>query len=259
MDNTTLAYLAGFMDGEGCISLVRSRPTEKNPGYHLIIVVTQLNPEPLVMYQAAFGGSIHRAVDKRGHRPRITWQTSGRNAGKALEALRPFLVVKADEADLALEFLRRVADWAGGDKDAELAERTRLHAAIKAVKQRTYDHIELPKTIKRAQDHSGPRLRMKIKPKPEPKVRIKAAPVKSTGYSRGKRPADAAEIGILAAVYTDHGLAETAREYGVSRQAVLNWLYRYGIPRQGRTPASEARRKAASAASWTSSSAKEGT
>jgi len=256
MDNTTLAYLAGFMDGEGCISLVRSRPTEKNPGYHLIIVVTQLNPDPLVMYQVAFGGSIHRAVDKRGHRPRITWQTSGRNAGRALEALRPFLVVKADEADLALEFLRRVANWAGGDKEAELAERTRIHAAIKAVKQRSYDNIELPKTIKRVQDHTGPRLRMKVKPKPAPKVRVKAAPVKSEGYRR--RVFDDVAISTLRAYYNDHGLAETAREYGVSRQAVLNWLDRYGIPRQGRTAASEARRKVASAASWTSSSS-EGT
>lgn len=69
-----------------------------------------------------------------------------------------------------------------------------------------------------------------------------------------RKPEDAADIGIFAAIYTDHGLSETAREYGVSRQTILNWLDRYGIPRQGRTPASEARRKAAVAASWKSSS-----
>ena len=72
----------------------------------------------------------------------------------------------------------------------------------------------------------------------------------SKGESRA--PEDAADVAIFAAIYKDHGPTEAAREYGVSRQTILNWLDRYGIVRAGRTEASEMRRKAASAASWRS-------
>jgi hypothetical protein len=43
----------------------------------------------------------------------------------------------------------------------------------------------------------------------------------------------------------DHGLGHAAREYGVSRQTIVNWLVRYDIPRMGRTEESEMRRIAA--------------
>ena len=94
-----------------------------------------------------------------------------------------------------------------------------------------------------------PREKKPKPPKPPKAHRVKVAqPIKSTGYKR--RVFDDADIGILRGIYTDHGLAETAREYGVSRQTVVNWLDRYDIAKQGRTAESEKRRAAAVAASW---------
>jgi DNA invertase Pin-like site-specific DNA recombinase len=169
----------------------------------------------------------------------------------ALEKMRPFLIVKADEADIAMAYQRRVMTWNGEDKEAEYAARMAMSREAAAIKQRAYEGVELPKTERRSYDHSGPRLRMKVNPPKAKHVKVKVAvPVRSTGYDRKKRPVDAADIGILRGIYEDHGLAEVALEYGVSRQTILNWLDRYGIPRQGRTVESEARRKAAAAASW---------
>jgi len=254
-----LAYLAGFFDGEGCVSIILN---SKSGALTLTVSISQLDPRPLILCQKRFGGSLHRERDHRGFRTRVSWQTSSRLALAALEQLRPYLIVKGEEADIGISYQRRVMAWAGEDKQAERDFRLQMRDEITALKQQSYDDIELPKTERHAYDHSGPRLRMKVKPKPAPKVRHKVAtPVISAqgrpgrpAKGQSRKPVDDADIGILAAVYSDHGLAATALEYGVSRQAVLNWLDACGIPRQGRTAASEARRKAASAASWTSSS-----
>ena len=67
-----------------------------------------------------------------------------------------------------------------------------------------------------------------------------------TGYDRSKKP-DAMMLGDL---YGECGVNATARYFGVSRQTIYNWLDGYGIERTGRTPASEARRIAATRAAW---------
>jgi len=61
-----------------------------------------------------------------------------------------------------------------------------------------------------------------------------------------KKP-DAMMLGDL---YGECGVNATARYFGVSRQTIYNWLDGYGIERTGRTPASEARRIAATRAAW---------
>lgn len=256
--DTELAYLAGFFDGEGCVSIVRNSKTNN---LTLTVSISQLNPLPLFLCQRRFGGSIHRERGTRGFRNRVSWQTASRLAVAALKAMRPYLMVKADEADVAIAYQQRVADWVGGDKDVERSIRMEMRDSIAAMKQRSYDEIELPKTERQPQDHSGPRLRMKPKPpKPKPPVRHRhkvAVPVISAQGRTGRpskgesrAPEDAADVAIFAAIYKDHGPTEAAREYGVSRQTIFNWLDRYGIVRAGRTEASEMRRKAASAASW---------
>ena len=248
--DTELAYLAGFFDGEGCISIIHNSKTD---ALTLTVSISQVNPHPLFLVQRLLGGSLHRERDNRGFRTRVSWQTSSRMALAALEKMRPFLIVKADEADIAMAYQRRVMTWNGEDKEAEYAARMAMSREVAAIKQRAYEGVELPKTERRSYDHSGPRLRMKVKPPKAKHVKVKVAvPVHSTGYDRKKHPVDAADVAIFAAIYRDHGPTEAAREYGVSRQTIFNWLDRYGIERTGRTEASERRRKAASAASWRS-------
>jgi len=247
MDNMELAYLAGFVDGEGSIAVGVNRRKGKRVWY-LRFSVHQVAPRPLQRLQARFGGSIRRNERTGNQRSIYEWVAANQIAASAITALRPYLDVKAEEADVALEFqalaLPREDRWRGLSEEDHASRRV-LYERMQELKRVTSDWLP-DKTVPQrgARSTNGDIL----KPKPVPKVRHKvAAPVRSTGYDRGKKP----ERDILAAEYMLNGPNWIAGKYGVSRQTVFNWLDSCGIPRQGRTPASEARRKAASAASWT--------
>jgi len=235
-----LAYLAGFFDGEGSIAITRS-----NNRYTMKVEVTQLDPAPLIRFQSRFGGSLFRKPDRRGYRSMISWVVVAGGAEHMLNALRPYMSVKREQADVALEFRARILN-PNPDRTIELAERERLYQLCRDLKQANYDEIELPPPAPKEQNHKGKRLGW-AKPKPPKKTRVKVAvPVKSTGYDRRKRPSKE----MLAEVYRDIGMTLTAQNYGVSRQTIYNWLDDYGIPRNGRTKASEQRRLDAVRQTW---------
>lgn len=98
-------YIAGFFDGEGSID-IRYRTTNggRYDRFELRCAISQVYRKPLDMIQALYGGSV---AERRGgaiHHYVVT----GAQANALLEAIRPFLVVKADEADVALEFYKLV-------------------------------------------------------------------------------------------------------------------------------------------------------
>jgi len=53
-------YIAGFIDGEGYIGIVKSRhPSMKNPAYHLEVCVSQASEGILYLFQFTFGGGVY--------------------------------------------------------------------------------------------------------------------------------------------------------------------------------------------------------
>jgi hypothetical protein len=107
-----LLYLAGFIDGEGHIAIGVSRSPQGRRRWYLRFACHQVNPAPLLRLQRRFGGSIQ--VTKRiGNQRSISeWVTVSSIAGMALRELRPYLDVKADEADVAIAFQNLVEDRA---------------------------------------------------------------------------------------------------------------------------------------------------
>lgn len=100
MTEVELAYLAGFFDGEGCVLIYHRRD---QIGHELIVNVSQTTREPLARFQRAFGGSI--GVSRRKsehHRQTYAWRASSRAARLCLNALRPYMTVKAEQVDVAL-------------------------------------------------------------------------------------------------------------------------------------------------------------
>jgi hypothetical protein len=91
-----LAYIAGFFDGEGCISAVADRR-----GYVSVrLNISQKFDIPLLFIQARFGGNI------RWHRGTVWhWEAYGDAALNMLRALLPYLMLKRPQAELAIEFL----------------------------------------------------------------------------------------------------------------------------------------------------------
>jgi hypothetical protein len=109
LDPVFCAYAAGFIDGEGCLAITsRRKPEGRATYYETLMVVSQIDPAPLRELQAAFGGSIHILHTeyriRKAWRPAHRWHLSGTRLRACLQSLRPYLRVKAAQADLMLEF-----------------------------------------------------------------------------------------------------------------------------------------------------------
>lgn len=91
---TTLAYLAGLIDGEGYIGIKKSN---RSPGpiYHERIQVRMVHEEAIALLAETLGGNYYR---ERPHaddgRPLYCYQASDRKAANIVLALLPYLRVK---------------------------------------------------------------------------------------------------------------------------------------------------------------------
>lgn len=108
LDDNVLPYLAGFFDGEGCVSIHHTNGSPKTFG--LTLSINQVDPRPLNLAKAAFGGTIHKIVKKPPHRDIYAWHLNSTKARIFLEEVRPWLIVKADQADIAIAFQTNVEE-----------------------------------------------------------------------------------------------------------------------------------------------------
>lgn len=119
------AYAAGFFDGEGCITIIwepnkitrRSYGTYHYQRYWLQINLSQNDPEPINWLVAKFGGCSRFVRGKRsydrGYYERWDWRISTNEAIEFLKTIRPFLIVKAAQADVAFEFAETMRSHSG--------------------------------------------------------------------------------------------------------------------------------------------------
>jgi len=91
-----MAYLAGFFDGEGSITVRPGRRT-------FTLTVVQVDIRPLKLFKEAFGGTVSRrtAPTSPRHQQSYRWDIYA-GSWLVLYALRPYLIVKAEAADRAL-------------------------------------------------------------------------------------------------------------------------------------------------------------
>lgn len=95
---TSIAYFAGFFDGEGTVD-IRQRRMGKYQRLEVRCAIYQMVIEPLEEIKNQYGGSI--AKYNKVNRLVI----SGDGMKRFLRDIRPHLIVKADEVGLALAFL----------------------------------------------------------------------------------------------------------------------------------------------------------
>lgn len=101
----SLEYLAGFIDGEGSIQIARGHWQHMTRGYTLHLAAKQTDPRPLQMLADRFGGRVIRVVPTQPRRlAHYRWGIVARQAEVAIRALEPYLIVKRDQANLALRF-----------------------------------------------------------------------------------------------------------------------------------------------------------
>ena len=104
MSETDHAYAAGIVDGEGSIG-INSTPK------HTWLVISVANSDPRVCVWLAdrYGGKVHQDKQRirNGKSTRIMyhWQAGAATSGKFLKVIHPYLVIKKEQADIALAFL----------------------------------------------------------------------------------------------------------------------------------------------------------
>src|SRR5262245_33597791 len=116
MDDLTLAYLAGVIDSDGYIGIKRSTYSMRVLGeshqaiYSERMGVKQVELPAVALLQVTFGGYLGLAQPsaKKG-RPLHTWYVHSAAAGRALAMLRPYLRIKAAQADNALALRALIA------------------------------------------------------------------------------------------------------------------------------------------------------
>ena len=97
----TKAYLAGLIDGEGCISLALYK---KALGLSVIVGMTERSPIDLL--SSTYGGRVKVIPGRTArHRQVFDWRIFGFAAEKILRDIEPHLLVKREQCALALETL----------------------------------------------------------------------------------------------------------------------------------------------------------
>ncbi|CAN7416081.1 hypothetical protein [Paraburkholderia hospita] len=123
--DTTLAYLAGMIDGDGYVSIVRSvRNGVEYFAPQVGISGTLRAPHDLA--SSIWGGKVSCHLPKNpNHRPQFQWSRQGSVALQIIEALYPYLLLKQEHALLAMELHEHVREsrqddpfpWFGPDYD----------------------------------------------------------------------------------------------------------------------------------------------
>lgn len=115
------AYLAGFFDGEGCISLCKLTNKKGRVHYKFAMRCSNTKIEPLLLFRDVFGGSIRKVVNVRkgkSNRKMIyRYQLQCRKAIEALIKLRPYLINKSPIVKMLDKLLSTWKPWGVGNNN----------------------------------------------------------------------------------------------------------------------------------------------
>jgi hypothetical protein len=129
-----LAYAAGIVDGEGSIGWYK--PKTSKATYRVRFSVAMTDIEGPAHMAALFGGRIYEQGRKTGVGKIIyVWQLTCKDAANALEILKPYLKIKANKAELAINLARRMQTPGCNTRipltEAEIAARKFLASALR--------------------------------------------------------------------------------------------------------------------------------
>jgi hypothetical protein len=118
---TTLAYLAGLIDGEGYIGIKKTtvRKDCAAPSYHARLQIRMVDEPAIAFLAETFGGRYYKDRPEAGKRRALyCYQSSDAAAERILRALLPYLRVKRANAEAVLRF----REWRANGR----AHRTKL-------------------------------------------------------------------------------------------------------------------------------------
>lgn len=101
------AYAAGLFDGEGCVLIVKERRPKTLNWYYRLVVTIAMSHKPTIEWLAStfkLGIVSTRQPRQVGYKKQFHFQCKANKAAEFLRIIKPYLITKAAEVDVALEF-----------------------------------------------------------------------------------------------------------------------------------------------------------
>jgi len=130
------AYLAGFIDGEGCITAECPAIDGHNKpkAARVRIMLAQTNKPIIEWLHVKLGGTVCKKQAQGNHKASYNWVLNGQRATLLLIAIHPHLRVKREQAEVAIAFgkvrLGRTSIPITGEEKNQLAELKRRLMAL---------------------------------------------------------------------------------------------------------------------------------
>lgn len=153
-------YAAGLFDADGCVRIGRwAKPNSTHVRFNVVATVANCCLPVLEAMKETYGGSIHaeqRSKHNPNHRDWYAWHSGSQVAAEFLRRVLPHLIVKREEAELALalqDHINNTAYNAPGrpkhgsgvksreNRDAIYAYRDDLFRRIAELKKRSYSPL----------------------------------------------------------------------------------------------------------------------
>jgi hypothetical protein len=141
MTDLELAYFAGLFDGEGCVQIAHHKPQRgKKTEQHTLRCAVNMVNKKCVSNFLLFGGSMCQKTRDRGNpkwQPQWTWSISSNQALRFLKTLLPFIQLKRQQFELAIEFQKRRSHTQKVNRVSaeELAQRNYYWTKLKELKR----------------------------------------------------------------------------------------------------------------------------
>lgn len=133
--DTTLAYLAGLIDGEGYVGIKKTSPKNcAGPRYMERVQVRMVHEPAIRLLAETLGGNYYREkAHANNGKPLYCYQASDAKACVVLQRLLPYLLVKRESAMnvLALRARKQERRWWRTMPDDERAAREALYLRAK--------------------------------------------------------------------------------------------------------------------------------
>ena len=107
MKKTDLAYVAGIIDGEGCIRLASRGLRNNLVSYYIGVEVGMTNKDLIYSLKEMFGGCVIVRNQQGNRKTRYDWSLRTKMALDFIKLIYPYLRVKKQQADVALRFQSR--------------------------------------------------------------------------------------------------------------------------------------------------------
>ena len=112
MDVSRDMYFAGLIDGEGTITITFTQYDRKGYGrgskHSVLVHVGMTDERPIYALQRQFGGTVKKWIKKNPKWSDIyIWRVYSAEARECLKRIRPYLMVKQEQADICLEFFEK--------------------------------------------------------------------------------------------------------------------------------------------------------